>query len=75
MFQLLLRFHDPQHGRITLDGIDLRALALPDLRGSFALVPQDPVLFGASAADNIGFGRSGADADGDRRGRTRGRSA
>ena len=63
VFQLLLRFHDPQQGRITLDGIDLRALALPELRGSFALVPQDPVLFGASAADNIGFGRSGADAD------------
>ena len=63
VFQLLLRFHDPQQGRITLDGIDLRALALPELRGSFALVPQDPVLFGASAADNIGFGRSEADAD------------
>jgi ATP-binding cassette subfamily B protein len=60
VFQLLLRFHDPQAGRITLDGVDLRALALPDLRGSFALVPQDPVLFGASAADNIGFGRTGA---------------
>jgi ATP-binding cassette subfamily B protein len=57
VFQLLLRFHDPQQGRITLDGVDLRALTLPDLRGSFALVPQDPVLFGASAADNIGFGR------------------
>jgi len=63
VFQLLLRFHDPQQGRITLDGIDLRALALPDLRGSFALVPQDPVLFGASAADNIGFGRSDASAE------------
>ena len=60
VFQLLLRFHDPQTGRITLDGIDLRALPLPELRGSFALVPQDPVLFGASAAHNIGFGRSGA---------------
>jgi len=63
VFQLLLRFHDPQQGRITLDGVDLRALALPELRGSFALVPQDPVLFGASAADNIGFGRTGADAE------------
>ncbi len=63
VFQLLLRFHDPQRGRITLDGVDLRALALPDLRGSYALVPQDPVLFGASAADNIGFGRSGANLD------------
>jgi ATP-binding cassette subfamily B protein len=61
VFQLLQRFHDPQSGRITLDGVDLRALALPELRGSFALVPQDPVLFGASAGDNIGFGRTGAD--------------
>ncbi|MEO7063153.1 MAG: ABC transporter transmembrane domain-containing protein [Dokdonella sp.] len=60
VFQLLLRFYDPLKGRITLDGVDLRALALPGLRGSFALVPQDPVLFGASAADNIGFGRTGA---------------
>jgi ATP-binding cassette subfamily B protein len=63
VFQLLLRFHDPQQGRITLDGIDLRALALPDLRGSFALVPQDPVLFGASAGENIGFGRNAAEPD------------
>ena len=63
VFQLLLRFHDPLIGRITLDGMDLRALALPDLRGSFALVPQDPVLFGASAGENIGFGRTGASAD------------
>lgn len=60
VFQLLQRFHEPQSGRITLDGIALPELALPDLRGAFALVPQDPVLFGASAADNIGFGRSDA---------------
>ncbi len=57
VFQLLLRFHDPASGRITLDGVDLRALALPQLRNAFALVPQDAILFGASAADNIGFGR------------------
>jgi ATP-binding cassette subfamily B protein len=64
VFQLLLRFHDPQQGRIQLDGSDLRAYPLDALRGSFALVPQDPVLFGASAADNIRFGRSDAsDAD------------
>ena len=63
VFQLLQRFHDPQSGRITLDGVELSALALPDLRGAFALVPQDPVLFGASAADNIGFGRAGATPD------------
>ena len=60
VFQLLLRFHDPQQGRITLDGTDIRALALPDLRGAFALVPQDAVLFGTSAAGNIAFGRTGA---------------
>ena len=63
VFQLLLRFHDPLTGRITLDGVDLRAIALSGLRGSFALVPQDPVLFGASAAENIGFGRTGAGID------------
>jgi ATP-binding cassette subfamily B protein len=62
LFQLLQRFHDPQRGRITLDGIDVRDIDLADLRGSFALVPQDPVLFGASAADNIRFGRIDADA-------------
>jgi len=61
LFQLLQRFHDPQRGRITLDGIDLRALDLVELRGCYALVPQDPVLFGASAADNIRFGRIDAD--------------
>lgn len=63
VFQLLQRFHDPRSGRITLDGRELATLALPDLRGAFALVPQDPVLFGASAADNIGFGRAGATPD------------
>jgi ATP-binding cassette subfamily B protein len=61
VFNLLLRFHDPQRGRITLDGVDLRALRLDDLRGALALVPQDTVVFGASAADNIRFGRAGAD--------------
>ncbi len=63
VFQLLLRFHDPQQGRILLDDRELHTLALPELRGCFALVPQDPVLFGASAADNIGFGRTGASED------------
>ncbi|GAB3041317.1 ABC transporter transmembrane domain-containing protein [Oleiagrimonas citrea] len=60
VFALLLRFYDPQRGRITLDGVDLRALALPDLRGAFALVPQETVIFGGSAAENIRFGRAGA---------------
>ncbi len=57
---LLLRFYDPQSGRITLDGVDLRALALPELRGAIALVPQETVIFGGSAADNIRFGRQDA---------------
>ncbi|MEO5810662.1 MAG: ABC transporter transmembrane domain-containing protein [Rhodanobacter sp.] len=57
---LLLRFYDPQSGRITLDGVDLRALALPELRGAIALVPQETVIFGGTAADNIRFGRQDA---------------
>jgi ATP-binding cassette subfamily B protein len=61
VFNLLLRFHDPQAGRITLDGVDLRALALDELRGALALVPQETVIFAASAADNIRFGRNDAD--------------
>ena len=61
VFALLLRFYDPQTGRITLDGIDLRALALPELRGAIALVPQETVIFGGSAAENIRFGRQDAD--------------
>ncbi|MCL4187118.1 MAG: ATP-binding cassette domain-containing protein [Rhodobacteraceae bacterium] len=57
VFQLLLRFHDPVAGRILLDGVDLRAMARADFRQAIALVPQDPVIFAASARDNIRFGR------------------
>jgi ATP-binding cassette subfamily B protein len=60
VFQLLLRFHDPQRGRILLDGHDLRALPLALVRGATALVPQDTVIFGATAADNIRVGRENA---------------
>ncbi len=60
VLQLLLRFHDPQQGSVTLDGVDLRELDPVELRGSIALVPQEPVIFHASAADNIRFGRSEA---------------
>ena len=60
---LLLRFYDPQSGRITLDGRDLRAISLSDLRGAIALVPQETVIFGGSAADNIRFGRQSAGDD------------
>ncbi|WP_257386568.1 ABC transporter transmembrane domain-containing protein [Tahibacter caeni] len=63
VFQLLLRFYDPQSGTVSIDGQDLRALALPELRGAIALVPQDTVIFGASALDNIRFGRVDAAED------------
>lgn len=57
MFQMLLRFYDPQSGRVTLDGIDLRDLRRDEFRKALALVPQDPVIFAASAMENIRFGR------------------
>jgi ATP-binding cassette subfamily B protein len=60
VFGLLLRFYDPQSGTVKIDGIDLRALALPDLRGAIALVPQETIIFSGSAADNIRFGRQQA---------------
>ncbi len=60
MLQMLQRFYDPQQGRITLDGIDLRDMARADFRAAMALVPQDPVIFAASAYENIAFGRIGA---------------
>jgi ATP-binding cassette subfamily B protein len=60
VFALLLRFYDPQAGAIRLDGMDLRALSLPELRGAIALVPQETVIFAGSAADNIRFGRQDA---------------
>ncbi|MCX8509946.1 MAG: ABC transporter transmembrane domain-containing protein [Rhodobacteraceae bacterium] len=57
VIQLIQRFWDPEEGRITLDGTDLRDLARGDFRRAIALVPQDPVIFAASARDNIRFGR------------------
>ncbi len=61
---LLLRFHDPQSGKITVDGIDVATLDPVALREAIALVPQQPAIFAASARDNIRYGRLGAsDAD------------
>ena len=57
VFQLLMRFYDPGAGRIRFDGIDLRALEPAALRGRIGLVPQEPVIFSASARDNIRYGR------------------
>ena len=60
ILQLLMRFYDPQSGSIRLDGLDLRDLARDDFRSAMALVPQDPVIFAASALENIRFGRPDA---------------
>ncbi len=64
IIQLLLRFYDPQSGAIRLDGHDLDRLTRSQFRRHVALVPQDPVIFAASARENIRFGRPDAtDAD------------
>ena len=60
VLQLLMRFYDPQAGRITIDGIALPDMARADFRSAIALVPQDPVIFAASARENIRFGRPDA---------------
>jgi ATP-binding cassette subfamily B protein len=60
VLQLLLRFYDPQAGTVRLDGVDLREMARSDFRRAIALVPQDPVIFAASARENIRFGRPDA---------------
>ncbi len=57
IIQLIQRFYDPDTGRVTLDGISLADMARVDFRQDIALVPQDPVIFAASARDNIRFGR------------------
>ncbi|MBK1654460.1 ABC transporter transmembrane domain-containing protein [Allochromatium vinosum] len=64
LFQLLLRFYDPAAGSLLFDGVDIRRLNPRDLRSRIALVPQEPVIFGASAWENIRYGlESASDAD------------
>ncbi|MFK7745562.1 MAG: ABC transporter transmembrane domain-containing protein [Roseobacter sp.] len=60
IIQMLLRFYDPASGRILIDGIDLADLRRDHFRQFVALVPQDPVIFAASARENIRFGRPDA---------------
>ena len=60
MIQLLLRHYDPQGGAIRLGGVDLREMDRAAFRRQMAVVPQDPVIFAASARDNIRFGRPDA---------------
>jgi ATP-binding cassette subfamily B protein len=64
VFQLLLRFYDPQAGAVCIDGMDLRQVEPQAARARVGLVSQDPVIFAASAMENIRYGRPDAsDAD------------
>jgi len=60
VFQLLLRFYAIQHGAILFDGIDVAKVDPAELRKHIALVPQDPVIFSGTIADNIRYGRPDA---------------
>jgi ATP-binding cassette subfamily B protein len=60
VFQLLLRFYDPQSGQIELDGEPITQLSLEDLRQRIGIVPQDSTIFSTSALENIRYGRPGA---------------
>ncbi len=63
VFQLVMRFYDPQEGRVLFDGIDLKELDPAELRSRLGLVPQDSVIFSADAWTNIRYGKSDADDD------------
>ncbi|GAB3096669.1 ABC transporter transmembrane domain-containing protein [Pseudomaricurvus hydrocarbonicus] len=60
LFELLQRFYDPQSGRITLDGKDIRELNITSLRQQFAVVPQQPALFSADVWYNLRYGKPDA---------------
>uniref|UniRef100_UPI0035CC287C ABC transporter transmembrane domain-containing protein n=1 Tax=uncultured Sphingomonas sp. TaxID=158754 RepID=UPI0035CC287C len=57
LFQLIQRFYDPSAGRVLIDGIDLRDADPAEVRARIAMVPQETVIFGASARDNLRYGR------------------
>jgi ATP-binding cassette subfamily B protein len=59
-FQLLLRFYDPASGRVVIDDVDVATARPEDVRQRIGLVPQETVLFGASARENIRYGRPNA---------------
>ncbi|RZL89527.1 MAG: ATP-binding cassette domain-containing protein, partial [Variovorax sp.] len=60
VFQLLLRFYDPQAGRVSIDGVAVDRMSLAALRKRIGLVPQDAVIFSGSALENIRYGRPDA---------------
>ncbi len=57
LFDLLMRFHDPQSGRIVLDGVPIDQMDLQALRQRMAIVPQEPVIFSGTVLENIRYGR------------------
>jgi subfamily B ATP-binding cassette protein MsbA len=57
LVDLLARFYEPEQGRITLDGIDIRTCSLASLRAQLGLVPQETLLFNASLRENLRYGR------------------
>jgi ATP-binding cassette subfamily B protein/subfamily B ATP-binding cassette protein MsbA len=60
LMNLLLRFHDPWSGAVSVDGLDLRGIALSSLRHQVAVVLQEPFLFPITVAENIAYGKPGA---------------
>jgi ATP-binding cassette subfamily B protein len=60
LLNLIMRFYDPTEGQVFLDGVDLRQYRIADLRRQFAVVLQEPVLFDASIAENIAYGKRNA---------------
>jgi ATP-binding cassette subfamily B protein len=63
LLNLVMRFYDPSAGEVLLDGIDIREYRIADLRRQFAVVLQEPVLFAASIAENIAYGKPDASDD------------
>lgn len=60
LLNMIMRFYDPTHGEVLLDGLPLRDYRIADLRRQFAVVLQEPVLFDASIAENIAYGKRNA---------------
>jgi len=63
LVNLICRFYDPQEGQVLIDGVDVRELALDELRKQVSLVLQEPLLFRASIRENIVYGRPDADSE------------
>ncbi|WP_240035606.1 ABC transporter transmembrane domain-containing protein [Hwanghaeella grinnelliae] len=63
VFQLLLRFYDPNSGTVKIDGVDVSAADPTLVRQRIALVPQDPIIFGATGRENIAYGDPDASED------------